>query len=116
MHDAALRGAVEELPAYHVCGIQRDRARQVEGHDHVLFVETRDPDGGQTRWRCVDVIAAMRDGERFVLGEGEDRRQLEPALCTACAFATVRVIPSDDADEDAYAFGDVHSFWSGDPI
>lgn len=116
MHDSGRTGLIEQLPAYHVCGVQRDRARQVEGHDHVLSIDTRDPDGGQTRWRCVDVIAAMRDGERFVLGEGGDRRQLEPALCPVCAFATVRVIPADDADAEGYAFGDVHSFWSGDPI
>jgi hypothetical protein len=116
MHDSGRTRLIEHLPAYHVCGVQRDRARQVEGHDHVLSIDTRDPDGGQTRWRCVDVIAAMRDGERFVLGEGGDRRQLEPALCPACAFATVRVIPADDTDADGYAFGDVYSFWSGDPI
>jgi hypothetical protein len=41
----------------------------------------------------VDVIAAIRDGERFVVElEGHDRKSvLEPAVCPACSRATVTV-------------------------
>ena len=62
------------------------------GHDHVTAIETRDPDGGNTRWTSIDVLSAIRAGERFVV-EGTDGGDaiLEPALCPKCPRATVRV-------------------------
>jgi hypothetical protein len=63
------------------------------GHDHVAELETRDPDGGTTRWRVIEVIDAIRGGELFVVegdGSGPDS-VIEPAVCRACRRVTVRV-------------------------
>jgi hypothetical protein len=66
------------------------------GHDHVTAIETRDPDGGSTRWRSIDVIAAIRDGERFDVAGNGGESVLEPALCPACPRATVKVVSADE--------------------
>ena len=60
-------------------------------------VQTRDPDGVETRWRVVEVIAAIRDGERFVVGEDGRGVQtlLEPAICPRCPTITLMTDPAD---------------------
>jgi hypothetical protein len=80
--------------SYEVLCMQLDD-RATAGHEHIAFVNTRDPDGGETRWGSVDVIAAIRDGAEFVVAEdGKGRRTLlEPAICPACPLATLRVDP-----------------------
>ena len=78
-------------PPYLVTCLEADLAAG-EGHDHVVAVETRDPDGGQTRWVTVEVIAAVRDGERFVV-DGGRQTALEPAICPGCATVTLSVGP-----------------------
>jgi hypothetical protein len=87
-----------EAPPYVVVRFYQD-PEAAPGHDHVTAVETRDPDGGTTRWRSIDVIAAIRGGERFVVEEdGDDRGSiLEPALCLVCPRATVKVIAAEEA-------------------
>lgn len=77
--------------------MQVDAEAQLDGHEHVAWVETDDPDGGQTRWKPFEVIAAIRDGERFVVAEpaGGPETVLEPALCPACPLATLTVDPLD---------------------
>jgi hypothetical protein len=84
--------SVTDVPPYEVMCIERDGSAG-EGHDHVIAVETRDPDGGQTRWATVEVIAAVREGERFTVGD-EPAASLEPAVCRACANVTL-AIPQD---------------------
>lgn len=87
---ARLRG----VPPYLVLCLEQD-ASGSDGHPHVSFIETRDPDGGQTRWSTVQVIAAVRDGERFVVaddGQGGETL-LEPAVCTRCPTVTLAVDP-----------------------
>jgi hypothetical protein len=84
-----------DAPPYVVTCLEVDRGAG-EGHEHVAAVETRDPDGGQTRWTTVQVIAAVREGERFVVGDSDDARtSLEPAGCPRCSTATLRVSPGD---------------------
>jgi hypothetical protein len=81
-----------ELPAYRVECLEEELS---DGHSHVAHVKTRDPDGGQTRWSTVQVIAAVRDGERFVVaddGQGGET-VLDPAVCTRCAKVTLAVDP-----------------------
>lgn len=85
---------VENVPPYEVVCFQLDAKREATGHQHVTFIETRDPDGGRTRWSCVDVIAAIRAGERFVAVDGQGTvNLLEPGLCTQCPFVTLVVDP-----------------------
>ena len=82
------------LPPYRVHCVQQD-ASGSDGHPHVSFIETRDPDGGQTRWSTVQVIVAMRGGERFLVaddGQGGETL-LEPAVCTRCSTVTLAVDP-----------------------
>ena len=83
------------MPPYEVACLELDTRLEFGGHQHVTFIETRDPDGGRTRWSCVQVIAAIRDGERFVAaddGRGE-LTLLEPGLCPQCPFATLVADP-----------------------
>jgi len=91
MNERPLR-PTDEAPPYVVARLDQDPDTP-DGHDHVTAVETRDPDGGSTQWRLVDVIAAMRDGERFVVDMvGHERASvLEPVVCPACPRATVKV-------------------------
>ena len=82
-----------DAPPYVVTCLEVDRAAG-EGHEHVAAIETRDPDGGQTRWTTIQVIAAVREGERFLVGEsGDARASLEPAACVGCDTATLKVPP-----------------------
>ena len=62
----ALRG--EAIPPYRVRRVETDPAAAAAGHHHVSGVDTVDPDGGETHWTLVQVVAAVRDGERFVMG------------------------------------------------
>jgi hypothetical protein len=84
--------STDEAPPYVVVRLDQELGTP-DGHDHVTAVETRDPDGGSTQWRAIDVIAAIRDGERFAVDlDGVARESvLEPAVCPACPRATVTV-------------------------
>ena len=89
---------MSDHPPYRVLCLEEDRAGS-GAHAHASFVETRDPDGGQTRWSTVQVIAAIRDGARFVVaddGQG-GQTQLEPAVCTRCPTVTLAVDPDAPA-------------------
>jgi hypothetical protein len=85
-----------EGPHYVVVRIGHD-ALAGAGRDHATAIETRDPDGGSTRWRSIDVIAAIRDGEHFVVEDEHGQESvLEPALCPVCPRATVTAGPTGD--------------------
>lgn len=79
-----------EVPPYAVTCV----SMQVlgEGHRHLSMVETADPDGGQTHWTAAEVIAAIAAGERFVVYDDGQGREviLEPAACETCSVTTVR--------------------------
>jgi hypothetical protein len=81
-------------PPYEVLLLEGDPAAGAE-HQHVVAVQTRDPDGGETRWATVDVISALRAGEQFVVSERSANApaSLEPGLCPACAAVTISVSP-----------------------
>ena len=85
--------STDPLPPYLVVELVR-ASDALPGHDHVVAVATRDPDGGETRWTTVEAIAAIRDGERFVAAEdglgGETI--VEPSICPACPTVTL-VVP-----------------------
>jgi hypothetical protein len=89
-------GTRDSVPWYAVLSIEKDRALEASGHSHVLGLATRDPDGGETHWTLVQVISAIRDGERFVVGEdpGDQSAAVEPTVCPRCPMATLVVGPS----------------------
>lgn len=76
-------------PHYAVVLVQYDDLN--EGHEHVAYVDTLDPDGGQTRWRAVDLINAIRAGETFVvmIGGAVTGATLEPSICPVCPLITL---------------------------
>ena len=84
------------VPPYAVKCVQADPAAMADGHLHVTSIETSDPDGGTTRWSLVQVIEAVRDGERFILREGDDGQaaELGPTVCPRCSVATLAPDPS----------------------
>ncbi len=59
-----------DLPPYTIRCVEMDPAAEADGHRYVIAVPTDDPDGGETRWTLVEVIAANRDDERFMPGGG----------------------------------------------
>jgi hypothetical protein len=87
MEHPSVQGDV--VPPYAVVLVQYEDL--TDGHEHVSHVETLDPDGGQTRWTCVEVINAIRGGERFVvtIGGTATGATLEPAICPVCPLVTL---------------------------
>jgi hypothetical protein len=83
-------------PTHQVLCIGWDRGRAADDHEHVRFVDTRDPDGSETRWNWIDVVSAIRDGAEFVVAAdpGVRRAVLEPTLCPKCSLATLDVHPT----------------------
>jgi hypothetical protein len=90
MHKLGL--GAQDPPPYVVVCLEQDRSAG-EGHEHVVAVETRDPDGGTTRWTTVEVIGALREGERFAIDRNgiELSAAFEPAVCPRCAMVTLTV-------------------------
>ena len=87
------------MPPYVVACIDADPWLAIDGHHHVTAVETRDPDGGQTRWTLVQVILAIRDGAAFSVVDGERAvAHLEPTVCTRCPMATLTIDPAEASD------------------
>jgi len=81
------------IPPYEVRRVETDPAAAASGHHHVSGVDTVDPDGGETHWTLVQVVAAVRDGERFVMGgaQGGQAEDLEPSACPRCRLVTLSV-------------------------
>jgi hypothetical protein len=81
----------EGVPPYVVLRVETDPAAATIGHHHVSGIDTVDPDGGETHWSLVQVVAAVRDGERFVSGGGEGGQavSLEPTICPRCRLVTL---------------------------
>ena len=95
MHDPS--AGAEEPPPYEVACVELDSRLEAARHPHVTYIETRDPDGGRTRWSREEVLSAIRDGERFVLVEDGGRTTLmKPRLCPKCPFFTL-VVGSPEA-------------------
>jgi hypothetical protein len=78
-----------DVPPYAVVLVQYEDL--AEGHEHVSYVETLDPDGGLTRWTALELINAIRGGERFVvtIGGAATGAILEPAICPVCPLVTL---------------------------
>jgi hypothetical protein len=53
------------VPPYEVIRVGVVPAAVQPDHDHVNYVVTADPDGGETRWPIDEVISAIRAGETF---------------------------------------------------
>lgn len=85
---------LRSVPPYEVLLLEGDPTAGDE-HRHVIAVQTRDPDGGETRWAAVEVITALQDGERFVVGDAGEASTsvLEPGVCPACEKPTISVGP-----------------------
>lgn len=82
-------GQGDELPPYSAVLVQYEDIPG--GHEHVAYVETLDPDGGETRWTAVEVINAIRGGERFVvtIGGADSGAILQPTICPVCPLVTL---------------------------
>lgn len=87
MEQPAVQGG--HVPNYAVVLVQYEDL--TDGHEHVAYVDTLDPDGGQTRWTAVELINAIRGGERFVvtIGGTATGATLEPSICPVCPLVTL---------------------------
>lgn len=91
-------GVAGEMPPYVVGCLETDARLADDGHHHVKTIETRDPDGGQTRWTLIQVITAIRDGAAFSVNDGDDAvARLDPTVCPRCAMATLTIEPPEAA-------------------
>jgi hypothetical protein len=83
--------AAGEVPPYVVRRVETDPVAAAAGHHHVSGVDTVDPDGGETHWTLVQVVAAFREGERFVMGGGQggQAEDLEPSVCPRCRLVSL---------------------------
>ena len=88
---------VGELSPYEVACVELDPRLDATSHPHVAFIETRNPDGGRTRWSREQALAAIRQGERFVVVTGGNgmRVLMQPGLCPRCPFFTLLVDPPE---------------------
>lgn len=84
--------SMDQWPPYEVICVQFDDLGTMQGHRHLRSVDTRDQDGGRTRWNVSDLLAALRDKERFVVG-GSEATTLAVGLCPACPFMTLKFDP-----------------------
>ncbi len=84
---------VDQWPPYEVICAQFDDLGTAQGHRHLRSVDTRDQDGGLTRWNVPDLTTALRDKERFVVS-GSDAT-LAVGLCPACPFMTLKFDPPE---------------------
>jgi hypothetical protein len=89
------------IPPYSVRCVSVDAASEADGHFHVVGIETLDPDGGETHWSLVQVIAAYRDGGRFTAGTGQGGGTVElaPSVCPRCRLATLSPEPPTEGLE-----------------
>ncbi len=99
MDSTAVAGSAAE--PHNVWCVETEQEADVAEHRHVLAIETAAADGRRFRWTAVQVIAAIRDGALFVVGDGRDGRAavIEPAVCPRCQRATLVTDP--DAALDA---------------
>jgi hypothetical protein len=94
---------VASSPAQHgetrrVVRVEFDARLRTDGHEHVRLVETEEASGAR-RWTGVDVIAAIRYGDRFVLTPeaGASGAVLEPTICPRCPMATLEISAAEAA-------------------
>ena len=89
-------GTTGEVPPYEVRCVEL-AAAGADGHEHVIAVGTNDPDGGETRWRLADVLAALQDGERFITPASsyDGTAELKAAPCPLCSEASVKTDPPE---------------------
>lgn len=83
-----------------VCA-ERVAAPRGPQHTHVAAVGTAtQPDGPTRRWTMVELVNAMRLGERFYTGSRSSGRRaaIEPQVCPECGVVTVRSAPGIEAD------------------
>jgi hypothetical protein len=75
-----------------VClGIDDPAARA--SHPHVIRIDTLEDGGRRRRWSVIDVIVAVRRGERFFMGSGIDVR---PIVCRRCPMVTLATEPAEE--------------------
>ncbi len=87
---------LDQAPPYEVLLITVDPALVADGHEHVVSVDTQDPDGGTTRWTPAEILTALGDGAEFVVADdGAGRRtRLAPSTCPICPTTTLGIRPA----------------------
>lgn len=85
-----------------VLKIDLDPESEADGHRHVSAIDTSDLDGRVRHWSLVQVIAAVRDGEHFVVTHASTGEviELEPSVCPLCSMATL-TLASEASEPDA---------------
>lgn len=83
--------------------VELDDAAEPTAHRHLVALEASGADGVRYRWTIVEVIAAIREGELFIVGEGEGEQAavLEPSVCAVCRRATAITHPAAALDDVA---------------
>lgn len=81
-----------ESATHRVVCVEQVEGHRGEYHLHVAALETREGDGTGRRWGLVDIVTAMRHGDRFLAGtEARDGPQFEPMVCPSCGVVTLAI-------------------------
>jgi hypothetical protein len=80
--------------------LETDGGGEPDEHRHVVALEASRADERRQRRTTVQVIAAIRDGELFVVGDGGRGQAavLEPSVCPRCHRATLVTHPASALD------------------
>ena len=98
--DALIASAGSGAEPNRVWCVETDGVSGPRPHEHVIALEASGADERRQRWTIVQVIAAIRDGELFVVGDGRRGQAavLEPSVCPICHRATVVTHPAAALD------------------
>ena len=79
----------DQPPHQAVCVEIRERSGDRD-HTHVTAVLVRPAAGAEARrWSVVQLVDAIRAGERFEVGEASGVAGLRPAVCGCCPMLTI---------------------------
>jgi hypothetical protein len=85
-----MEASVQHQAPHEVLCVEIREGTGERGHAHVAAVVARSAAGTEARrWSVVQLVEAIRAGERFGVGESGRVASLRPAVCGRCPMLTV---------------------------
>lgn len=92
----SMEARIADQPAHQAVCVEIREASGDRGHTHVSALFARTVGGSEPkRWSVVQLVDAVRAGERFEVGEAGGVSSLRPAVCGRCPMLTVASDPPD---------------------
>ena len=91
-----MEASVQHQAPHEVLCVEIREGAGKRGHSHVTAVVARSAAATEgRRWSIVQLVEAMRAGERFGVGESSGAATLRPAVCGRCPMLTIVSDPPD---------------------